>query len=592
MVATMIPVSAATFSDVENDPTVLWAKPYITEMSDKGYIKGYEDGTFKPNNTVSKTESLILLSRMIGVESDAYADSVENAVKEYSSAISKYSTNYEKEICFLLYTGVLKESELGDYLSSSNKNTALKRYEAAVLLTKLLGAEAEVKSNAFVSSSYADTVDIPDSVRAYVEYVKDAGIMQGMGNNEKGEPTFSPNTGVTRSQMAKMLCSLIDVLDISVQTGVIVSTDSFNETVTAEIDGMSIINNVSESTKYKIDGKDSSMSSLKKGMNVKITHLAGKVSMIENTTVIEDAEIYGLVSKTTESGNVRTVVIADANNTKKTTTYTLSENAKIRVNGAIDTFSKIKANNYVKLTVADGLVEALEVVSKSTTVSGTLAKLDATGEFTVLTVTDASGVKTDYEVSADGVQVSRNSLDSTLGKLMEGDSVTLKLTYGKIEKITATSVNQTGSGTISYITFSTNGTVIGVEVSGAVTEYKVNKAAEIIIDSTDGSVYDLRPGTDIKIKLQSSEIIKVEAAGTVLKSQLAGTVKSTNATYGLMVVEEKGVEYSVFVNSGTKIIDSVTGNNITLKAVEKGRQATVTGSNSSGVLEATVIVIQ
>lgn len=592
MVATMLPVSAASFSDVENDPTVSWAKPYITEMSEKGYIKGYEDGTFKPSNTVSKTESLILLSRMIGVESDAYADSVENAVKEYSSAISKYSTNYEKEICFLLYTGVLKESELGDYLSSSNKNTALKRYEAAVLLTKLLGAEAEVKSNAFVSSSYADTIDIPDSARAYVEYVKDAGIMQGMGNNEKGEPIFSPNTGVTRAQMAKMLCSLIDVLDISVQTGVIVSTDSFNETVTAEIDGMSIVNSVSESTKYKIDGKDAAMSGLKAGMNVKITHLAGKVSMIENTTVIEDAEIYGLVSKTTDNGSVRTVVIADANNTKKTTTYTLAEDAKIRVNGAIDTFSKIKANNYVKLTVADGLVEELEVVSKTTTVSGTLSKLDATGEFTLLTLTDASGAKTDYEVSADGVQVSRNSLDSSLGKLMEGDSVTLKLTYGKIEKITATSVNQTGSGTISYITFSTNGTVIGIEVSGSVTEYKVNKTAEIIIDSSDGSVYDLRPGTDIKIKLQSSEIIKIEAAGTVLKSQLAGTVKSTNATYGLMVVEEKGVEYSVFVNSGTKIIDSVTGNNISLKAVEKGRQATVTGSNSSGVLEATVIVIQ
>ncbi|MBQ9736922.1 MAG: S-layer homology domain-containing protein, partial [Clostridia bacterium] len=63
-------VAAATFSDVENDPTVAWAKPYITEMSEKGYIKGYEDGTFKPNNPISKTEALILLSRMIGVNND------------------------------------------------------------------------------------------------------------------------------------------------------------------------------------------------------------------------------------------------------------------------------------------------------------------------------------------------------------------------------------------------------------------------------------------------------------------------------------------------------------------------------------------
>ena len=43
MLLSTISVAAATFSDVENDPTVSWAKPYITEMSQKGYIKGYED---------------------------------------------------------------------------------------------------------------------------------------------------------------------------------------------------------------------------------------------------------------------------------------------------------------------------------------------------------------------------------------------------------------------------------------------------------------------------------------------------------------------------------------------------------------------
>ena len=72
-------VSAAklTFSDVENEPGVAWAKEYINEMAERGYIKGYEDGTFKPNNTISKTEALILMSRMVGVNDDNFADSVE-----------------------------------------------------------------------------------------------------------------------------------------------------------------------------------------------------------------------------------------------------------------------------------------------------------------------------------------------------------------------------------------------------------------------------------------------------------------------------------------------------------------------------------
>jgi len=585
-------VSALTFSDVENDATVAWAKPYINEMAELGYIKGYEDGTFKPNNTISKTEALILLARMIGVNDDSFADSLDLAVDEYESVLSKYSTNYKKEVSFLLYAGVLKADELDTYISNANKNTALKRYEAAILLTKLLGAEEEVKSNAFVSSSYADTVEIPDSARAYVEYVKEAGIMQGMGNNEQGQPMFSPNTSVTRSQMAKMLYSLIDIIDLSTQTGVIVSVDDFNETITITISGNDIVYTAEANTQYKISGKSATLDDLAKGMHVKVTHIAGKVALIENNVSVEDTVIYGLVSSTKDSTS-KSVTIADANDKTKIETYVLSENAKIRVNGAIDLFSKIKANDYVALTIVDGLVGTLEVIDKTTSVSGTLDSIDATGDYTVLNIEDSNGDIKGYEVSADGVDVSRNSLSSSLSQLMHGDTIIARMTYGKVTKVSASSKNQSFSGNITSILHTTSGTTLSIDRSGEVTEYKVNKSVKVTIDSTEsGTVYDLRPGTDVNITLQSSEIVSIEAAGTVSKSQLNGTVKSINATYGLMIVEENGTEYNVFVNTNTKIIDSTTGKTVIFKNIEKGKTVSVTGSNASGVLEASVIVIQ
>ena len=594
MLVSAISVSAAkvTFSDVENDPTISWAKPYISEMAELGYIKGYEDGTFKPNNTITKTEALLLLSRMLGVNDDAYADSVELAQDAYGSMLKKYSTNYSNEIAFLLYTGVLKTDDLDTYISTSNKNTPLKRYEAAVLLTKLLGAEEDVQKNTFVSSSYADTVEIPDSARAYVEYVKGEGIMQGMGTTVSGQPVFSPNTDVTRSQMAKMLCSLIDVLDRSAETGVIASVDNFNDTFTVTVNSVDVMYTAASNTRFKVDGKDVDLSALKSGMHVKITHLKGQVSLVENYNVIEDAVIYGLVSSTKETTGSMSITIVDANDSSKKQTYSVSDKVKVRINDAIDTFGKIKSTNYVKMTISDETVTEIEVVSKTTNVSGTLINLDASGEYTILTVKGSDGTETDYEVSADGVSVARNSLDAKLSSLMQGDSITLRLTYGKVTKITAASTNQETQGTISYITYTTTGTKIGIEISGKVTEYTVNKSVDVLIDSSAGSVYDLRPGSDIKIKLQSSEIVKIEAAGTITKSQLVGIVKSTNANYGLMVVEEGNSEYSVFVNGNTKIIDSITGASIKLKSVEKGRTVTVTGSTSSGVLEASVIVVQ
>lgn len=593
LLASTVSVAAAGFSDVENDPTVAWAVPYINEMTQKGYIKGYEDGTFKPNNTISKTEALILLSRMIGVNDSSFQDSVDFAVDEYSSTLSKYSTNYAKEISFLLYAGILDADELDTYISNSNKNTALKRYEAAILLTKLLGAKDEVSTNAFVSSSYADTAEIPDSARAYVEYVKTQGIMQGMGNNDAGQPIFSPNTAVTRSQMAKMLCSLIDVIDLSSELGTIVSTDSFNERITVTINGNDIAYDITDSTRFKINGSDVTLANIKKGMHVKVTHIAGKVALVENQAAIEDTVIYGVVASTKDSSGTQTIVIADANDSTKKETYILAEGAKVRVSGAIDLFSKVKNNDYVSLTIEDGLVTVLEVVDKTSTAYGTLVSVDASGEFTILEIKDSSGYVGEYEVSGEEVQVSRNSLSASLSDLMAGDSISVRMTYGKVTKISASSQKKTNSGTIDYITHSTSGTKIGINMGDDVKEFKVNKSVKVVVDSSEtATVYDLRPGTDINIQLESQEITRIEAASAVVKTQLTGTVKNINTTYGLIVVIDDGVEYSVYSNSSTKIIDSVTGRTVQFKSIEKNRSVSVTASNAAGVLEASVIVLQ
>ena len=54
---------AVTFDDVENDATVSWAKDSINKMTDAGYIKGYEDGTFKPDKTMSRAEAATMIYR-------------------------------------------------------------------------------------------------------------------------------------------------------------------------------------------------------------------------------------------------------------------------------------------------------------------------------------------------------------------------------------------------------------------------------------------------------------------------------------------------------------------------------------------------
>ena len=581
----------AAFPDVDGDPTVSWAKPYIDEMSTLGYIKGYEDGTFKPNKTISKVESLVLLSRMLGVNDEEYKETVENALSEYKNDIEIFSAEYEKEIAFLLYRGVIKEKELSDYISISNRSVALKRYEAAILLTKLLGGEKEVENSAFVSSSYSDTLEIPDSARAYVEYVKEAGIMQGMGSDEKG-PFFSPNTGVTRSQMAKMLCTLIDVLDRKIKTGIISEIDTLNDSFTLDVDGNETEVSFVDATVIRLGGEEASFNDLEEGMNVRVSFTNKEASLIEDVIEIKNADVKGVVASVRESGGNLVVTLADPDDTSDTTKFTVKKTVKVIVNGAVDSYSKIKANNYVCLTVKEGEVTQIEVINKSETVNGTLKSVEITSGETVFEIKKSSGGTEKYTASANGVTVSRNSLDSSISQLIVGDSVSLRLTYGKVTKVVAESSTENSTGVIDFITHTQDGTTVGIKLNDKVKEYKINKKASILVDSLAAEVFDLRPGSDIKIKLESSEIVKIETASVAASAQMTGIVTTVNASYGLIIVQSEGKEYNIFTNANTKIIDSETGNSLSIKKLEKGDSLAITGSNSSGVYEATVIVVQ
>lgn len=53
------------FKDVQ---ATHWASGYINIASDQGIIKGYEDGTFKPDNKVTYNEAITMLVRMLGYE--------------------------------------------------------------------------------------------------------------------------------------------------------------------------------------------------------------------------------------------------------------------------------------------------------------------------------------------------------------------------------------------------------------------------------------------------------------------------------------------------------------------------------------------
>ena len=59
-------VTTTAFEDVNSDPTVSWAIPYIDSANKAGIINGYEDGTFRAKNPVSYAEAVKMVVCALG----------------------------------------------------------------------------------------------------------------------------------------------------------------------------------------------------------------------------------------------------------------------------------------------------------------------------------------------------------------------------------------------------------------------------------------------------------------------------------------------------------------------------------------------
>ena len=91
----------AAFKDMQDD-RLSWAKTAVEEMAEAGLIKGYEDGSFRPDNAVTKQEALVLISRIVGFSDKSSKNYAEIASEIYAETLEKYATPYKSEISYLL----------------------------------------------------------------------------------------------------------------------------------------------------------------------------------------------------------------------------------------------------------------------------------------------------------------------------------------------------------------------------------------------------------------------------------------------------------------------------------------------------------
>lgn len=586
---------AVDFSDV--DANYAWAQDSIATLAEEKVIEGYPDGTFKPGKDITKQEAIALFARCLGASDDTNADIVTLAYNNAESVLAKYDSYALRQAAYLMYKKVLSEDDLVTYLSATNKDTVLKRYEAATLIAKSLGGDVWLKSNPDVKTSFADADEIPAGAQGYVYYASELGIIKGMDNNE-----FVPMGNVTRAQIAVMIHRIMSMMQYSYSSWLVSDVD-------AALNLITVRNQAGETEKYTvgssvpvvINGEKSQLTLLQSGMEVVLTFAEDTdtgldyLYSIDAVSMVSDETLEAIYKgkKTENSGTAISVALLSDRSVTKT--YSMAADAVVKYNGATASLADFSSNDYVKMEIVSGKVKVLNGSPRLTTVKNAVVESVPTTAEDTLRIRTTDNEVVSYSL-ASGATLTRNGSSAEFRSLAVGDKISLSLEYGAIKTAEATGVSKEIEGTIDEISIASSESTIKVKKGDTVTAYKVSRDIKITLDDKEATIYDLRVGYSVKMKTTSQSVTEITVTSSPTQKSVSGVITVVNTAYGMIKVNATTAsgdvsEQQVFIKDNAVIVNSSTGKILKVKELTAGMNIMAAGAENLGIFEASSIMV-
>ncbi|NOV00069.1 S-layer homology domain-containing protein [Paenibacillus planticolens] len=305
-----------------------WAMRYIASLASKQVFEGYEDGTFKPDKSVSRIEAITAAVRLMGLREQAES-ATEMATKlnfKDADKIPAWAVGY---VAVALENDLFTESD-----DSVQPNKEADRLWATTLLVKALKLESEAKAKMNTQLTFKDAKQIPAGSVGYVAVAIAKGLVDGFEDN-----TFKPNQNVTRAQLA----ALLD------RTGGQMPDE---QNATAGTVNATVYNNVLPVTKAGVttnyvlhpdafilrNGVKVAPSELQVGDEIKVRSFNNQVVFVEVTKlaqVNQSFDVVGTLNGTTvdANGKITTISITqNINGVNQTTVYNVAANVALTGN--------------------------------------------------------------------------------------------------------------------------------------------------------------------------------------------------------------------------------------------------------------------
>ena len=170
------------FPDIEKH----WAREYINIAYKNGILKGSDDGTFKPNDNVTRVQVVSVLARAF--------DLTATGASPFKD-INQYDQQTQNEIAAAYEAGLIKEND-----GTFNPKGELTRSQLALMLLRL--------SNTLMGDQYVSTATTPfkdiekfdNETKTAISFLYENAIVEGTSAD-----TFAPGDKVTRGQLAKII---------------------------------------------------------------------------------------------------------------------------------------------------------------------------------------------------------------------------------------------------------------------------------------------------------------------------------------------------------------------------------------------------
>ena len=176
-----------------NDISDYWAAAYVDFLYNADITTGYSDGSFRPNQNISRAQFAVMLYRYLKLDEDQYAN-VSLPFADLGS-IPAYAIPAVKA---LYAEGVITGSEKNGQLYF-NPGSSLTRAQAAAMIGR-----TQAKGYALADLTFTDSAQIPTYAAYYIRAMVGQGVINGYSDG-----SFKPHSNITRGQMAKILYNLM-----------------------------------------------------------------------------------------------------------------------------------------------------------------------------------------------------------------------------------------------------------------------------------------------------------------------------------------------------------------------------------------------